>query len=171
MYLYLIIFLFVASAVQAKDDWPVSYDAEKGLTTISISREPQAMQAYTNGIPAWNYDLSVPAAKISSAELKELGKAGGLRIMEVHLAVTDMYYTDARMILEETKRGRFLPVYVQDYNRQVRWPTDNVITNVDGKAVIHTAMDYAGSGCFRNQYQITLSGNRDPFIEETHTNY
>jgi hypothetical protein len=142
----------------------VFYDCEKGPTHLAISREPQIIYLYTNGIPDWNYDLRVPAAKINSAELKDLGEMDGMRVVEVRLALTDTYYTDALMILEEVESGRFLPVYVQDYNRDVRWPTANVITNEEDKIIVNAGMDYAGTGHFHNHYKFIISTNQYPVV-------
>jgi len=108
--------------------------------------------------------LRVPAAKINSAELKDLGEMDGMRVVEVRLALTDTYYTDALMILEEVESGRFLPVYVQDYNRDVRWPTASVITNEEDKIIVNAGMDYAGTGHFHNHYKIIISTNQYPVV-------
>jgi len=156
--------LFGCSIINRCNNWPVFYDCEKGPTHLAISREPQIIYLYTNGIPDWNYDLRVPAAKINSAELKDLGEMDGMRVVEVRLALTDTYYTDALMILEEVESGRFLPVYVQDYNRDVRWPTANVITNEEDKIIVNAGMDYAGTGHFHNHYKFIISTNQYPVV-------
>jgi len=122
------------------------------------------MDAYTNGIPDWNYDLRVPAAKINSAEINILGEVGGSRVVEVRLALKDMYYTDAVMILEEVEPGRFLPVYVQDYNRHIRSPSANVIAKVKQKFIVTTGMDYEGTGHFHDRYKITITPDHDPVV-------
>lgn len=145
-------------------NWPVFYDSEKGPEQISISREPQAVDFYTNGIPAWNHDLIVPAAKINSSAIKELGNVDELRVIEVRLALTDMYYTDVVMILKEVESGRFLPVYVQDYNRHVRWPTTNRITTGRKQLTVDAGMDYAGTGHFRSRYKIVITADRNPVV-------
>ena len=147
-------------------DWPVFYDCEKGPIHLSISREPQTLNFYTNGIPDWNYDLRVPPAKINSAKINELGDVDGLRVIEVRLALTDMYYSDTVMTLQEVESGRFLPVYVQDYNRDVRWPSSNVITNENRKIIVNVGMDYEGTGHFHNHYKITISPKHDPIVTE-----
>src|ERR1035437_5323853 len=100
--------------------WPVFYDSEKGPVRISISREPQPLGFYTNDIPDWNDDLRIPAAKIAAVEAIELGRMDGRHILQVHLALTNVYYTDAVMIVEEMSPQSFLPVYVQNYNRSTR---------------------------------------------------
>jgi hypothetical protein len=145
-------------------DWPVFYDCEKGPTQLHISREPQTMDFYMNEIPEWNYDLRVPPAKINSAKINELGKVDGLRVIEAQLVLTDMYYSDVVMILQEVESGRFLPVYVQDYNRDIRWPTANVITNEEDKIIVNAGMDYAGTGHFHNHYKIIISTNQYPVV-------
>jgi hypothetical protein len=149
---------------QNSANWPVFYDCEKGPTHLSISCEPKTLDSYTNGIPDWNYDLRVPAAKIKSAEIKNLGDVDGLRVVEVRLVLTDMYYTDAVMVLEEVGSGRFLPVYVQDYNRYVRLPSENVIAKEKRKFIVEAGMDYEGIGHFHKHYKITISPNHDPSV-------
>ncbi len=156
--------LLGCSTTNQRDNWPVFYDSEKGPTQLSISREAQSIDFYTNGIPAWNYDLPVPAAKINSPVMKDLGDVGGLRVIEVRLALTDTYYTDAVMILEEVDSGRFLPVYVQDYNRQVRWPTANSITKEKKQLTVNAGMEYAGTGHFHNHYKIAIMPDRNPAV-------
>jgi hypothetical protein len=156
--------LFGCSTMNRCNNWPVFYDCENGPTHLAISREPQIIYLYTNGIPDWNYDLRVPAAKINSAELKDLGEMDGMRIIEVRLALTDTYYTDALMILEEVESGRFLPVYVQDYNRDVRWPTANSIIKEKKKFIVKAGMDYAGTGHFHFHCVITISPNHNPIV-------
>src|ERR1051326_8505026 len=102
--------------------WCVFYNSEKGPDRLSIAREPKPLSFYTNRIPDWNYDLRVPSAKILSAETTKLGEINELRIMEVRLSLSDIYYSDAQILLQEVKPNGFLPVYVQDYNRNTRTP-------------------------------------------------
>ena len=156
--------LFGCSTTNQRHDWPVFYDCDKGPTQLSISRAAQTMDFYTNGIPVWNDDLLVPAAKINSAVIENLGEVDGLRVIEVRLAVTDMYYTDVVMILEEVESGRFLPAYVQDYNRDARWPTANTITKEKKKLTVNAGMDYAGTGHLHNHYRIVITPNRNPVV-------
>ena len=156
--------LFGCSTTSQCCNWPVFYDCEKGPTHLLISRTPQAMDFYTNGIPDWNYDLRVPAAKISSAQINVLGEIDGLRVIEVRLSLADIYYADALMILEEVETGRFLPAYVQDYNHDVRWPTANVVVKERTKLIVNTGMEYAGTGHFHNYYKIIISPNHNPIV-------
>ncbi|HVU27319.1 MAG TPA: hypothetical protein VHG71_06235 [Verrucomicrobiae bacterium] len=149
-------------------NWPVFHDSEKGATHLSISREPKTLAFYTNEIPDWNEDLRVPTAKINSAEEKELGQIDGLRILQVHLVLDYDYYTDAVMILEEVEPQQFLPVYVQDYNRSIRSPSANIISQDTGKFIVETGMDYEGTGHFHNRYKITISPKHDPIMREYH---
>ncbi len=123
------------------------------------------MAFYTNGIPDWNYDLRVPAAKITSAQINVLGEIDGLRIIEVQLALTDLYYTDVLIILEEVETGRFLPVYVQDYNHDVRWPSANVLAKEETEFTVNAGMDYAGTGHFHTYYKIIISPNHNPLVK------
>ena len=152
------------STINQRQNWPVFYDCEKGPTQLSISREPQMIDFYANEIPKWNDDLRVPPAKINSAKINELGEVDGLRVIEVELTLTDMYYSDAVMILQEIDSGRFLPVYVQDYNRDIRWPVANVTTNEEDKIIVYAGMDYAGTGHFHNHYKIAISPNHNPIV-------
>jgi hypothetical protein len=154
--------LLGCSTINQRQNWPVFYDCEKEPTQLSISREPQMIDFYTNEIPKWNDDLRVPPAKINSAKINELGEVDGLRVIEVELTLTDMYYSDAVMILQEIESGRFLPVYVQDYNRDVRWPTANSIIKEKKKFIVKAGMDYAGTGHFHFHCVITISPNHDP---------
>jgi hypothetical protein len=108
--------------------------------------------------------LRVPLAKINSAEVKELGEVGGLRVIEIRLSLTDIYYSDVLMILQEVKPNLFLPVYVQDYNRTARAPSKNKTSKRKTKMIIETGMDYSGTGNFHNHYKITISPNRDPQV-------
>jgi hypothetical protein len=166
LYLALVLIggLFGCSTINQSQNWPVFYDCEKGPTHLSILREPQTLDSYTNGISDWNYDLRIPAAKINSAEIKNLGQVDGLLVIEVRLVLTDAYYTDAVMILEEVESGLFLPVYVQDYNRYTRSPSESVITKGEKKLIINTGMDYEGAGHFHNHYKITISPNHNPAV-------
>jgi hypothetical protein len=156
--------LLGCSTTNQRANWPVFYDCEKGPTHLSISREPRALDFYTDGIPDWNYDLRIPAANINSAEVKELGRVDGLEVIEIRLSLTDTYYSDALMILQEVKPNQFLPVYVQDYNRNTRAPSENKISKRKTKMSIETGMDYSGTGHFHNHYKITISPNRDPQV-------
>ena len=156
--------LFGCSTTKQHSNWPVFYDCEKGPEHLSILREPQALDFYTNGIPEWNYDLRVPAAKIDSAEVRELENINGLRVIEARLSLTDMYYTDALMILQEVKPGQFLPVYVQDYNHAVRVPSESIVTKEKKKIIVNAGMDYFGTGHFHNKYKISISQNHDPIV-------
>jgi hypothetical protein len=157
--------LFGCSTTNQRHNWPVFYDSEKGPTQLSISRAAQTVDFYTNGIPVWNYDLLFPAAKINSAAIQDLGDVDGRRVIEVQLALADMYYTDVVMVLEEVESGRFLPVYVQDYNRDVRWPTANIIIREKKQLTINAGMEYAGTGHFHHHYKITIAPNRNPVVE------
>lgn len=154
----------VIEGLGSAKDWPLFYDCEKGPTHLSISREPQTMDFYTNGIPDWNYDLRVPKAKINSAVVKELGDVNGLRVIEARLSLTDIYYSDALMILQEVKQDQFLPVYVQGYNHNVRAPSENKIFKKKTKITIRTGMDYSGTGHLHNRYKIIISPNHDPAV-------
>ncbi len=156
--------LSITSAVQAQDDWPVFYSAEKGPAHLLISREAQTLAAYTNSIPLWNRELLTPRAKINFVEINELGKNGGLRVLEVRFSLKDIYYTNMLMIIEEVKQGQFLPIYVQVYNRNVRVPSASVITNDQEKLIVNTGMDYEGTGHFHDHYKVTISLNHDPLI-------
>lgn len=122
------------------------------------------MDYYTNGVPDWNVDLHIPAAKISSSATEVLGVVGGLRVVQVRLILKDLYYTDAMMILEEVETGRFLPVYVQDYNQQVRRPVTTTIAEAQNKLSIIAGMNYAGTGHFKTRYKIILVPKRDPEV-------
>lgn len=164
MHLYFIALLFVALTAEA-NQWPVAYDAEKGPDQISVSQESRPLDDYTKNIPLWNADINDPATKITSSEVKEIAQIKGLRILEVRLALADAYYTDALMILEEVIPERFLPVYVQDYERTTRRPSDTVIVKkTDQVVVIAAGMDYAGSGALHERYEITLAANQNPVV-------
>lgn len=152
--------------------WGVFYDAEKGPEKISIPYEPQPLNFYTNRIPTWNYDFREPApVKINSFEIKTLGEVGGLRVIEMRLSVSDDYYTDGLMLLQEVAPDKFLPVYVQDYAREIRWPTASTASQSGERLVVSTGMDYAGSGSHRNQYKITFSPNHRPAITASFTHW
>jgi hypothetical protein len=159
--------LFGCSTIERRNSWPVFYDSEKGATWIFVSREGRTMDSYTNGIPVWNRDLVFPTTTISSSTIKDLGEVDGLRVFEVRLGLAATYYTDALMILKEVAPGRFLPVYVQDYNRDVRWPTPNSITKNKRRLTVNAGMDYAGTGGFKNRYEIMIRQDRDPAVGET----
>ena len=152
------------SAMSPHPVWPVAYDCEKGPTQLSISRQPETLDCYTHGIPDWNYALRVPAAKISSAGVEELGELDGLRVLEVRIVLTDRYYTGGVMILEEVDPGRFLPVYVQDYNRNVRSPAATTVVREPHQLIAHAGMDYDGTGHFHSGYRIVIALNRDPVV-------
>lgn len=122
------------------------------------------MDFYTNGIPVWNDDLLFPAAKINWAVITNLGEVDGLQVIEVRLALTDMYYTDVVMILEEVEFRRFLPVYVQDYNRDIRSPTPTSIAKEKNKLTVNVGMNYAGTGHFHHHYQIVIAPNCNPAV-------
>jgi hypothetical protein len=141
--------------------WPVFHNGE---TQLAIPRKPQTIATYMNGIPDWNHDLLVPAAKITSAGVQTLGLVDGLQVVEVRLVLADLYYTDAVLILQEVASGLFLPVYVQDYNRQIRSPSTNVTSREGRKLIVNAGMDYAGTGHFHNDYKITISPNQDPVV-------
>jgi len=160
--------LLLTATVHAKDDWPVFYDAEKGPTHLSISREARALIDYTNAIPSWNIDLLIPKAKIISAEIKEMGKIDGLRVVEARLSLKDIYYTDALMILTEVEPRRFLPVYVQNYHHEVRVPSGNAVFADKKTLTINAGMDYYGTGHFHNRYQITIAPDHDPVVVGSH---
>jgi hypothetical protein len=149
-------------------DWPVFYNAEKGPQHLLISREARTISTYTNEFLSWNYDLRNPPlrSRINTAKIKELEKIDGLRVVEVRLSLTDIYYTDMLMILEEIKQERFLPVYVQIYNQAVRVPYESVCNRDKQNLIIKTGMRYRGSGPAdnRNHYKITISPNHDPVI-------
>jgi len=164
MILCVIICLSISSAIQAQDDWPVFYSAEKGPAHLLISREAQTLAVYTNSIPLWNYELLTPRAKINFVEINELGKNGGLRVLEARFSLKDIYYSNMLMIMEEVKQGQFLPIYVQIYNRNVRVPSASVITKDQKKLIVNTGMDYEGTGHFHDHYKITISPNHDPLI-------
>lgn len=164
MSLCVIICLLITSAIQAQDDWPVFYSAEKGPAHLLISREAQTLAAYTNSIPLWNYELRTPRAKINFVEINELGKNGGLRVVEARFSLNDIYYTNMLIMMEEVKQGQFLPIYVQVYNRNIRVPSASVITNDQKKLVVNAGMDYEGTGHFRDHYKITIAPNHDPLI-------
>jgi len=155
---------FGCSTMKPHAKWPVFYDAKKGPERISISREPQPLGFYTNDIPSWNHDLRIPAAKITAVEAMELGRIGGHQILQVHLSLMDVYYTDTVMILEEMSPQGFLPVYVQDYNRSTRSPSANLVSKNAGKLIILTGMNYAGSGHFYDRYTIIVSPDCDPTV-------
>ena len=108
--------------------------------------------------------LRVPAAKINSTEVKGLGAVDGFRVIEVRLSLTDTYYSDALMILQEVKSNQFLPVYVQDYNRDTRTPSENKNSNKETKLIIESGMDYSGTGRFHNRYKIIISPDFDPVV-------
>lgn len=158
--------LFGCATTGQADKWPVFYDSEKGATKLVIPRQPEALDFYTNGIPAWNRDLMVPRAKINSAVIQGLGDLEGLRVVEARLTVAETYYTDVLMILEEIEPDRFLPVYVQNYNRQVRWPTANRITKKRKGFTVDAGMEHSGTGHFHRNYTITIWANREPVVEE-----
>jgi hypothetical protein len=153
--------LLGCATANQRHTWPVFFD---GSTQLAIPRKPQPIASYTNGNPDWNYDLLVPAAKITSAGVQNLGSVDGLRVVEVRLVLTDLYYTDAVLILQEVASGLFLPVYVQDYNRQISSPSANVISREGRKLIVNAGMDYAGTGHFHNDYKITISPNQDPMV-------
>lgn len=69
------------------------------------------------------------------------------------------------MILQEIERDRFLPVYVQDYHRQVRWPMPHRITKESQRLTVHTGMEHSGTGHFQQYYKISLRPNRRPVVE------
>ena len=114
--------------------------------------------------PPYDWPVFYDCAKINSAKTNELGKVDGLLVIEAQLVLTDMYYSDVVMILQEVESGRFLPVYVQDYNRDIQWPTANVITNEEDKIIVNAGMDYAGTGHFHNHYKIIISTNQYPVV-------
>jgi hypothetical protein len=149
-------------------DWPVFYNAEKGPEHLLISREALTISTYTNEFPSWNYDLRNPPfrSRINTAKIKELDKIEGLRVMEVQLSLTDSYYTDMLMILEEVKQEKFLPVYVQIYNQAIRTPYESVWIGDEQILIIKTGMRYIGNGPAdnRDHYKITISPNHDPVI-------
>jgi hypothetical protein len=146
-----------SAKAQAKGNWTVFYDSEKGAEHLSIPRKASPLAAYTNDFPAWNVDLLEPKAKIKSATLRELGKVGGLRAVEARLSLRDTYYTDMLMILEEVQQGQFLPVYVQIYNRWLRAPSETVVVEDKKSLIVKAGMDYEGTGHFHDHYKITIS--------------
>lgn len=152
------------STIHPRHTWPVFYDAEKGPEHLAIAREPLPMAGYTNGFPDWNWDLRALGTKITSAQVTELAALDGRRVMEVRLALRDMYYSDELMILQEVKPERFLPVYVQVYNQHMRVPSANKISNGKKKIIIETGMDYSGTGHFHNHYQIVLAPDHKPVV-------
>lgn len=165
--LHFIAIIFAMNSAEAKDDWPVIYDAEKGSIRLAISREPHEIDDYTKRIPAWNEELNDPETKIVSAEVTELAKMRGLRVLKVQLALTDAYYTDVLMLLAEIIPGRFLPVYVQDYERTIRFPSaTTIVTKTDTRVVITTGIDYVGSGALHERYKITLAPNQIPVVTQ-----
>jgi hypothetical protein len=153
--------LLGCATANQRHSWPVFYD---GATQLSIPRQPQTMASYTNGIPDWNYELLIPAATITSARVQNLGAVDGWQVVEVRLVLTDLYYTDALLIFEEVASGLFLPVYVQDYNRQISSPSANVVSREGRKLIVNAGMDYSGTGHFHNGYKITISPHQDPTV-------
>lgn len=160
--LQLLFAFFAITSIHAKQEWSVFYDSEKGADHLSVSREPQPLDFYTNAIPSWNSDLRLASAKIISANVKEEGIIAGLRVVEIRLSLRDMYYSDALMILEEMKSGHFLPVYIQDYDKKTRWPTETRAVMRGKKLVIVTGMDYAGTGHYRKRYKLVFSPSQVP---------
>ena len=156
--------LFGCSTTNQQLGWPVFYDSEKGPEHLSISHESKSLDSYTNEIPEWNADLRVPPAKINSAAIRELGEAGGLRVVEAHLFLADTYYSDAVIILQEGQPNLFLPVYVQNYNQETRMPSANKVTKQKARIMIEAGMDYSGTGHFHNHYQIVISPNQKPVV-------
>jgi len=60
--------------------------------------------------------------------------------------------------------GLFLPVYLQDYNRESSKPSANAVSRKGRKLIVNTGMDYSGTGHFHEHYKITISPKQDPLV-------
>lgn len=151
--------------------WPVFCDDESTVGRVSIARNPQPLEFYTsqvptNQMPRWKYEFMDTG--IESVATREFGSMDGLRIVEEKFTLRDRYYTGMQMILQETEPGRFLPVYIQTYNRETRVPSADLVTAEKTKMVVNAGMDYAGTGHFHNRYRITIAAKRDPIVIGAH---
>lgn len=151
--------------------WRVFCDDESVAGDCSIARTPQLLEFYKsripkNQMPGWEYEFM--GTGIESVTTRELGAVDGLRVMEARFVLKDLYYTDMQMILQETGPGRFLPVYIQTYNRETRVPSADLVTAEKTKMVVNAGMDYAGTGHFHNRYRITIAAKRDPVVIGAH---
>ena len=96
-----------------------------------------------------------------------LGEVEGSRVLEVRFALTDTYYTDTQMILEEVELGKFLPVYVQVFNHDIRWPSPDTVMAEKRKMIIDAGMDYAGTGHFHTHYKMIVSPDAKPVVTQS----
>lgn len=148
-------------------DWRVFYNSGKSsLDFFSIPNAPRPLEFYADNIPDWNEDLLIPRAKINSAETVELGRVGRKRVVEIRQSLEDVYYSDARTILEETMPNQFLPVYVQVYNKVVSWPSDEIIRTSKLALIVDSGLEYSGTGRFHRHFEITFSRGRKPVVIE-----
>lgn len=154
--LILFLSLFVVAA-RASDRWIFHYEAEKGDLTASVPQEATTLDAYLLELPRYSPDPIDPHAAIQRATVRVVGSYRTHRIIEAHIEYTESYYTDLYVLLCESQRGRYLPIYAQQYARAARTPQLARFSATDERCSITVVMRYSGTAASKTTDVITLT--------------
>ena len=135
-----------ASHVVAGQTWTFHCEAEKGDQSATIARLAQPLEAYTQKLPTFSSDPLDSDARLLKATERIVATFKHHRIYEVKLEVKEAYYTDLFILICETDEDRFLPIYMQQYNRGTRTPRLQSVTCTATIGTLCVAVDYSGTG-------------------------
>ena len=158
---------FGCQSAERHRNWPVFYDDDGDSAHLLIPYAPRPADYYTNQIPNGIVPGTSQMRKSGPVKMITLGEVGGWQVVVVRFALTDIYYTDTQMILQEVEPGKFLPVYVQIFNHYIRWPSPDTVITENRKIIIDAGMDYEGTGHFHTHYKMIVSPDARPLVTES----
>ena len=146
-----------AFTAHAAEQWRFHCECEKGDTTVAIARHPAPLDSYLFALPPYSPDPLAKETFIRGSTARSVGEFRGHRIVEAHLELEKNCYTDFYLLVYETERGLYLPIYAQQYSRGTRTPKMSLFTATDKRCSMIVTVLYSGTGAQQTTDEITLS--------------